>query len=186
MTDFDDITASFEEDIYITVSTKELNLQIIPFFNLPARTIATLYSRKNNQEKFIKEIYKLIHVSMKNPEQFKEEVYETGVTYTGLIEFLNTWINISSLIQKFETGQIDADGNKTVKEVVSNVDIMQNIMFQKLAKGEEVKTKMFIRYLCEQVKQLAVQHNDNAVDSDDIIYEVNIRIPVNKEFDDEY
>lgn len=185
MTDFDEITAGYEDDMYITVSTKELTLQIIPFYSLPARTVAALYSRKNNQEKFIKDVYKVINVSMKNPEQFKQKVYDTGVTYTGLIEFLNSWISISSLIQKFESGEIDSNGNRTNRSIITNVDIIQNMILEKLAKGEEVKTKMLIRYLSEQIRELAVNFNSTA-DKEDIIYEVRIPVPIGEEIDYEF
>lgn len=184
-TNFEDITAAYEDEAYITVSTDELKLKVLPFYNLPARKIAELYSKRNkDQQKFIKEIYSLIHISMKNPSKFKDEVYDSGLTYSGLIQFLNTWINISSLLQQYDTGLIDDNGNKTSREVLTNVDIIQNMIYSKLAKGEEVKTKMLIRYLCEQIRELAYNYNATA-ESKDIIYELNIAIPIGKETHDE-
>ena len=56
MTHFEDIIENFDNEVYITISTRELTLQLLPFFQLPARKIANLYNEKQNQRKFIKEI----------------------------------------------------------------------------------------------------------------------------------
>lgn len=184
MTHFEDIIENFDNEVYITISTRELTLQLLPFFQLPARKIANLYNEKQNQRKFIKEIYHIISVAMANPSEFKQTVYDTGITYSGLVEFLNTWIQVSNMINKFETGEIDSDGNPTAKTTVSNVDILQNIIFSKLSKGEDVKTKMLIRYLAENIKELAKQYNEE--NPNDIIPSVTINIPIGREVDDEY
>jgi hypothetical protein len=182
---FDKIVNNVEDSIYITISTEELTLKIIPFYSLPVKKIAKLYSQRKNQQKFIKEIFSLIHISMENPELFKQTVYDTSLSYTGLIQFLNTWITVSSMVQRYETKQINSDGTKTVKEALTNVDIIQNIIFNKLSKGEEVNSKLFIKYLTETIKETATEYNKTA-DEHDVITEITIKIPIGEELKYEF
>jgi len=175
-TEFENITEQYVDDAYIYVNTDELTLKILPFYSLPARKIVTLYSKKHNQQKFLKEVYSLIHIAMKEPSNFKALVYDAGITYTGLIQFVNTWINISSMIHKHENGEM-VDGVVSNRERVTNVDIVENIVNSRLAKGEEVKDKLLIRYLSEHIRETAYNHNQHCK-PDDIITEVVITIPI--------
>lgn len=184
MPDFYDIIEQLDDAKYVNIETDELTLSLLPFYALPARKIADLYSKQKNNEKFIKALYNFIYIAMEHPDEFKHKVYDSGITYTGLVKFINEWVLVSNIINKYELGEIDDNGEPTTKTTLNTIEVMQNIMFNKLSKGEEVKTTMLIRYLSENIRQLAITHNETAT-GNDIITEVHISIPIKMEFDNE-
>lgn len=172
-TEFNEITENYQDETYIYVSTDEIQLEILPFYSLPARKIANIYNKKNDQYTFLKGVYNLIHIAMKNPQDFKKEVYDRGVSYSGLIEFLNTWIYESS----------DYKNNPT-KERIDNSRVVLDIIHNKLAKGEDIKNTLLIRYFIEHIKEAAVEHNKHCK-PDDVILEVNIAIPIGDNYEND-
>lgn len=169
--DLNKLNNPFDDIYYIEVTTEELSLKMIPFYTLPSKTILELYNKKNDHHKFLKAIYKLIHISMENPNRFKDEVYNKGITYSGLFDFFNRWITVSAL-QVQET--------QYMAQSMNTISLIEQIINKKLTKNEEINKKLFIRYLIEHIKETAYQYNKTAKDEDKIL-EIVIKIPIGDE-----
>ena len=167
-----DIEALFKDDYYVTVATEELELEILPFYSLPARKVADLYNNKLDLYRFVKKIYNLIHIAMKNPKEFNDKVSNKSITYSGLVDFLNKWVYVSS----------SAEEKNRAKQTVTNSQAVLEIINARLLYGEEIQEKLLIRYFIENIKEAAVEHNKTCKPADKII-EVVIEIPIGDEYE---
>ena len=171
--DFDNIIENVEDE-YIWIETDSLTLRIYPYYQLPARMISQLYGSKNNIHEFISNLYEVIHLAMEEPENFEDEVYDAPLSYEDLISFYNEWVKVSSLIRKYRNGEVDENGDPTVKVVIKAVDIYEWKMLDAMKDGEEIRNSDFIRWLSEHIKRIAKEHNK--VNKDDKITKVVIDV----------
>lgn len=157
---FDDIIENVETQ-YIIVKSPELTLSILPYYDLPAQEAATTFIYKNRPEKLLKHLYKLIKLAMENPEDFDNKIKDSGISYAGMIHFLNTWTKLSNLYSVYDPDYIGSD-------VIDN--------------EEGVKQKALIKYLTSHIRKIAQEYN---VISPEENYINHIFIPINIEDDDE-
>lgn len=156
--DFDNIIEN-ETDDYLWIETAGLTLRIYPYYQLPARIISELYGSRNNIHEFISNLYEVIQLAMAEPENFQEEVYEAPLSYEDLISFYNEWVKVSSLYRKYRNGEVDENGDPTVKMMIKAVDIYEWKMLDAMKEGEEIRHSDFIRWLSEHIKRIAKDHN---------------------------
>jgi hypothetical protein len=144
---FDDIIENVETQ-YIIVKSPELTLSILPYFDLPAQEAAAIFIYKNRPVRLLKHLYKLIKLAMENPDEFEAKVYNAGLSYAGMIHFLNTWTKLSNLYSVYDPDYIGSD-------VIDN--------------EEGVKHKALIKYLTSHIRKIAQEYNvispeDNYID----------------------
>jgi hypothetical protein len=178
MEDFSKIVES-EQSGYIIIESKSLTLQVIPFYSLPARYVTELYSKKKDTHKFINKLYFIISIAMYKPEDFQEKVYNAPLSYEDLFDFLNSWIKTSNVIRRYKNGEIDDNGEPTVKTIMQSVDIYEFRMLESMRKDEPISAVTMIRYLSEHIKRIAANHNETAR-PDSKIYQVLIDVEINK------